>query len=817
MADRPPPTDGADLATDQIATLRRLNADLQRDIADLRGVNTDLENTNRELTIDNNKLQADLSNSEHVNAKLQTELDHVKQELGRAQKGTLCVVELFAQRERAAAPTGHRLKAETDNKTLQAALLEALKTNSRMEQRIATFLNSNTSLEQRQEWRQAAELRKWRRADTDNLVSGDDVFQPAKGIKGTKGFGGEVRPFGGFRAQGNRDGETWGNSGWANTGEQEKESGKIHIGIEREGSVDHWDLPEKKTGWDSDPSTPKPFKSCGSKAGASENDGGWGDLEQDEPRGTRIEGSHGNVFYVSTPPTGKPSRWDSLPGNANDAGLASTWKSNRKSNKPRFAYYEYTRLLGLATWIEEKDEEGLLRYWDDYAKKNQNHAADEWRAYYEAQVRPVYLSRLGHEERKAAAIAKSRDDSVFAWVVGNDMQDNQVQASADRKTSTIENLQAINNDSIQESDLIDLKGGYKQQPFGATADRDFGAGSHSRGFMRSKASIEGTIKPDAGSEYAQVGEVQDSSAKHASSGASGSLDNDTSHRSELVQMGTAHPVHFRSYSKDDVKEHDFAARNRSSGSFSRVLDPMKYPLPPDPSEYPPIKRLGWQYMVSGLSDVLSPGGLGLRRTVSISNVPVGTMLADIIDILHGGKVISVKLIKTADMKTTPPMEGNTAMVEFFGHSNATRFRNTCVNEGLRFLTADGAQQEANVALIPTPTPFVPEHLTRGIHDCDLTRIVYIRDPRGVMTVQHLMGKYFYAWDIGDRSSHPANYPLRHTDKDLTGNKGRAIRLEFATVEDARKVHRFLYFDREFSGMTIGFSNDPITYRRKGLY
>ena len=55
----------------------------------------------------------------------------------------------------------------------------------------------------------------------------------------------------------------------------------------------------------------------------------------------------------------------------------------------RFLDHEHTRLAGFACYIEEiEDPHEYAEHWIDYANKHQDHTAEEWRQYYESQIRP---------------------------------------------------------------------------------------------------------------------------------------------------------------------------------------------------------------------------------------------------------------------------------------------------------------------------------------------------------------------------------------------------------------------------------------------
>jgi hypothetical protein len=65
--------------------------------------------------------------------------------------------------------------------------------------------------------------------------------------------------------------------------------------------------------------------------------------------------------------------------------------------------------------------------------------------------------------------------------------------------------------------------------------------------------------------------------------------------------------------------------------------------------------------------------IGLRRTVLVSNIPIGMTLADLFSELQSDRILVAKFAGTAGMKTLPPIMTNAAIVEFLDNEDAQAF------------------------------------------------------------------------------------------------------------------------------------------------
>nr|POE63638.1 hypothetical protein CFP56_04541 [Quercus suber] len=67
--------------------------------------------------------------------------------------------------------------------------------------------------------------------------------------------------------------------------------------------------------------------------------------------------------------------------------------------RPPFYDHERRKIMGFATWIEDWTEDEVDNGWAEFAKANQSHTAEEWRRYYETEIR-VHLVEKGQIQNK---------------------------------------------------------------------------------------------------------------------------------------------------------------------------------------------------------------------------------------------------------------------------------------------------------------------------------------------------------------------------------------------------------------------------------
>lgn len=140
------------------------------------------------------------------------------------------------------------------------------------------------------------------------------------------------------------------------------------------------------------------------------------------------------------------------------------------------------------------------------------------------------------------------------------------------------------------------------------------------------------------------------------------------------EVGTAHSIHMRSYSREEVKHYDVQPTAPLQHSQWALPPPgPRWPLP-QPRQY--MRRpynagyISPSYEVTNSIHSKDPG---LRRTVLVTKIPVGMLLSEVLDLLKSDRILEASFAGTAGMKTSPPIESNAAIVEFLDNEDAQMF------------------------------------------------------------------------------------------------------------------------------------------------
>lgn len=153
------------------------------------------------------------------------------------------------------------------------------------------------------------------------------------------------------------------------------------------------------------------------------------------------------------------------------------------------------------------------------------------------------------------------------------------------------------------------------------------------------------------------------------------------------ETGTAQPVHMHSYSMDEVKQYDIPTpvqavdsplplQNSKWASPQPVsLSPQPVSRWPKPEPRPPMRQpyAGPTYLSYEVTHFPASKDPGLRRTVLVSNIPIGMTLADVFSELVSDRILESKFAGTAGMKTLPPIMTNMAIVEFLDNEDAQTY------------------------------------------------------------------------------------------------------------------------------------------------
>jgi hypothetical protein len=82
---------------------------------------------------------------------------------------------------------------------------------------------------------------------------------------------------------------------------------------------------------------------------------------------------------------------------------------------------------------------------------------------------------------------------------------------------------------------------------------------------------------------------------------------------------------------------------------------------------------GNSYLSYGVTHYPASKDVGLRRSVLISNIPIGMAVADVLLQLESDRIVEAKFAGTAGMKTLPPIMTNMAIVDFLDNEDAQMY------------------------------------------------------------------------------------------------------------------------------------------------
>jgi hypothetical protein len=152
-------------------------------------------------------------------------------------------------------------------------------------------------------------------------------------------------------------------------------------------------------------------------------------------------------------------------------------------------------------------------------------------------------------------------------------------------------------------------------------------------------------------------------------------------RPSRFETGTAQPVHMHLYSKDDVKQYDIPMPVQpvpvdsplQHSKWSSPQQPISRWPAPQPREHIRSPYAGNSYLSYEVMHLPASRDVGLRRTVLVSNIRIGMILADVFAELVSDRILEAKFAGTAGMKTIPPIMTNAAIVEFLDNEDAQAY------------------------------------------------------------------------------------------------------------------------------------------------
>lgn len=468
-------------------------------------------------------------------------------------------------------------------------------------------------------------------------------------------------------------------------------------------------------------------------------------------------------------------------------------------SKP-FAHWEHSYLVGMATYIEDMSAGEQESYFKGREVKEPKRAAEEWKRYYENVVRPKFLAM---REKKCPV-----EHDVSATRVEDQKCDTPVH-QVSRKLAD----HAIEREPINSS-LNSLRAPVESfertqqwhalQP-GITAICDAQKTLQGGGILGDSTAHQKTVPEPLETGGAPSQQTLHGLYPSADDLTSSSCTTEESLCEKLPNLGledvrpsplVIEPT--ESSTTKNIEAYTCKAAPFSDQVSRRSKDWSRYSTPRGP--------LGNRFQQSPMEagdlffcyDSRTPS---LYRTVVIWNIPKSTSLAEVLDEVRCGKIITAKYLQTAGFKTKPPILSNTVIVTFLHAHSASNFVGYCNQAQVRLQGYNsGPALGMKAQMIHTPSRRLSPQLIQDIRQ-NMTRVLFVVDEHDQWTP--------------DQVTHELMHKQPGLAAPLTAGKDDSgiLYFQFADIKDAAAAWKII--DQEtlfFRGASKGFWPDPCERR-----
>ncbi len=499
--------------------------------------------------------------------------------------------------------------------------------------------------------------------------------------------------------------------------------------------------------------------------------------------------------------------------------------------RPRwgFTFSDRTYLLGQACWIEDMDDAEYASKWRDIARRRPRQTAAEWQEYYERTIRLDF-----HEQQ--AGKAEARDVTKGAGGELGELREDEASETEEVEIeASSESLQTVDDNTrikpceseevieiMQQGDTTKIvkeaavqessseSGNSSPSPIGAEAKfEDLRA---SRWAPKAMADgrvgiLEAASTSEAGmSQYfvelptvEQYCAEQELVAKHLSAERETDRYGVSSTQADLKQEEQSVG---RARGSNSVRGHrgPRSGHGRMGDSTHRGGYNKGPPCCHWPTNHPEVLHSNYAHDPSTL------------RTVMITNIHPGNTLADVLDKVYGGTILTATYLPLSEMRTKPAMQTDSVMVTFLYASDACVFAKDCAKHFLFYWSEKWESPiKATVTHIQTPVR-IPGHVPgiQQIRNDGLSRVIYLQDNGNTEPECVISAVLSVLAPRSARSYQYAKYPLR-----MGRNRDGVLFFEFATVEDAVIVKQTVDGVRfNFEHMGSGYLEDPCEKRER---
>ncbi|KAK0355971.1 hypothetical protein LTR91_014812 [Friedmanniomyces endolithicus] len=513
------------------------------------------------------------------------------------------------------------------------------------------------------------------------------------------------------------------------------------------------------------------------------------------------------------------------------SGFTNPSPASQPPTRPRwgFTFSDRTYLLGQACWIEDMDDTEYASKWRDIARRRSKQTAAEWQEYYERTIRSDFHEQeAGKAEARRAKKAAGGDGdehgdgeadetenarvATFAGSLETADDDTKIKPHESEEEIDIaqhdDTTEAVNEEAVKESSSENNSS--SPVPIEAEAKfEDLRASRWAPKVMADRRECIPEVAPtdEAGTNrhFVELPTVEQYCAEQEPITKRLAAERETDQcglSSTQANLKQEEQSDSRALGSDGVRDH--RAPRRGYGGMGYSTHRGGYNNGPPcchwPTNHPEVLHSNYAHDPSTL------------RTVMITNIHPGNTLADVLDKVYGGTILTATYLPLSEMRTKPAMQTDSVMVTFLYASDACVFANDCAKHFLFYWSEKWESPiKATVTHIQTPVR-IPGHVPgiQQIRNDGLSRVIYLRDggdtePEGIMSaVLSVLAPR------SARSYQYAKYPLR-----MGRNRDGVLFFEFATVEDAVIVKQTMDGVRfNFEHLGSGYLEDPCEKRER---
>ncbi|KAK4561201.1 hypothetical protein LTR86_005156 [Recurvomyces mirabilis] len=539
-------------------------------------------------------------------------------------------------------------------------------------------------------------------------------------------------------------------------------------------------------------------------------------------------GCSGNVMNTGTSEHAQQAEWVKL----DEPDLVAEPMETRAQHY--FTQSGRSYLLGIACFVEDLEDEEYAQKWVDVAKRRGRHSPEEWQEYYEKEIRPVYKTKQAaamvdrsFSEEGGITSSKVEHSSPIETIVddlpaGNGISYPTTTAAADALVPVVETTESAVQDASGQG-LDSHPASKHDSPRAKPTTPISGTLAPPQGLMASRWAPQVKVELDVRAETSPQGDAaapMHSTTKQVELLSVDDFCEELSKQSESIPRSHSFArepavLGFKEVGEGKTCGQAFGSNKHDStaSSFSTVEGTGISSRPAErPDTRPSRRNFGenrdtrprcchWPWDEQQLLHSNFSHDPSTMRTVMISNIPPSASLADVLDTVRDGKIISAEYLPLSQMRTKPVMNTDAAVVTFLYADRAHAFADFCVKHEVLLEGVEG-DVPSRIKVTHIKTPIRPPILVCASPQERPSRVLYLNDD-GSKTAEQVMTMVSTALNQRTIPSY-FKHPL-HMGKDDDG----VLFFEFARIEDAitiKQAMESLHWD--LGGAGKGFLPDP---------